>query len=166
MCHPTEAFADPIGLATGRRAGLLWIGHGHYPTPVNFSAEVRELGISRRITNIPKGFKVGSTWVFLAHRKCNFNDGGVFDQHIKPGIFSAFLPRRIEMLVRQMDFDRWELVSKYISTEKLDYELDRVRIMKKSPFSEQTRRVWNKMRKDFERGITFVPVPDNDKDHQ
>jgi hypothetical protein len=177
MCHPTEVFrADSwhqgnpenrLGeFEPPKKAGLLWIGHGYYPTPDHFNREANKLGISRRISHIPKGFKVGATWVFFAHQKCNLNLGGVFDQYVRPGIFSAFFPRRIEMLVKQSDHDCWELVNKYISSEKLDYELDRKKIMKDSPFSERTRNAWDKMRKGFERGITFVAVPDDDKDHQ
>jgi hypothetical protein len=45
---------------------LLWIGRGHY-SPDAFLKESRELGVSRRIAALPKGFAPGETWVLLAH---------------------------------------------------------------------------------------------------
>jgi hypothetical protein len=51
------------------KAGLLWIGEEFYKTPEDFNREAGEMGISRRITSIPRGYEIGKTWVFLAHRK-------------------------------------------------------------------------------------------------
>lgn len=53
---------DEIG-----RAGLLWIGAKYYKTPREFCAESDALGVSRRISAIPRGFVVGKTWILLAH---------------------------------------------------------------------------------------------------
>ena len=44
-----------------QRAGLIWIGEKYYPTTLEFQLEAAEMGISRRITVIPRGFKVGET---------------------------------------------------------------------------------------------------------
>jgi hypothetical protein len=57
--------ADPIVL--GDRVGLLWIGAKFYPTPADFMAEACTMGVSRRLVAVPRGFKLGETWVFLAH---------------------------------------------------------------------------------------------------
>ena len=60
--------AEPRRLTLGK-AGLLWIGSKFYPTPREFMAETLAMGMSRRIAAIPKDFKVGQTWLFLAHQK-------------------------------------------------------------------------------------------------
>lgn len=51
------------------RAGLLWIGEAFYPTPKAYMDEAIEMGLSRRISAVPKDFVVGEHWVMLAHRK-------------------------------------------------------------------------------------------------
>lgn len=51
------------------RAGLLWIGQEHYPTPLDFTKEAAEVGVSRRISSVPHDFEIGKTWVFVAHRE-------------------------------------------------------------------------------------------------
>lgn len=43
----------------GSKAGLIWIGEKHYPTPADFSREAATMGISRKIAAIPIGFEVG-----------------------------------------------------------------------------------------------------------
>lgn len=48
------------------KAGLIWIGAQHY-TPEAFEKEAREMGISRRLSAVPKDLVLGETWVFLAH---------------------------------------------------------------------------------------------------
>jgi hypothetical protein len=92
------------------RMGLLWVGEQFYPTPVDFLKEGAEQGICRRLHAIPKEFVVGETWVLLAHRKAiNINRKGLpegnddeGDQFL-PGIFSCFLPRQIQYVVRPDD---------------------------------------------------------------
>jgi hypothetical protein len=61
------AAADPARL--GERVGLLWIGERFYPTPDHFQIEAAQLGISRGITAIPRGFEIGKHRVFFAHPK-------------------------------------------------------------------------------------------------
>jgi len=56
-CQPVE---DP--------AGLMWVGDTYY-SPSEFLKEGAEMGVSKRINTIPKFFKVGETWLFLAHKK-------------------------------------------------------------------------------------------------
>lgn len=94
--------------ALPERAGLLWVGEKFYPTPHDFLVEAAQQGISRRITAIPKDFKVGETLVLFAHRKVvmePLTGGSIY----KPGIFSAFIPNRVEYVVKKGD-----------STEKLE----------------------------------------------
>jgi hypothetical protein len=47
------------------KVGLLWVGKQHY-TPDEFTSEAVRLGVSRRISALPKEFRLGM-WVLLAH---------------------------------------------------------------------------------------------------
>lgn len=98
------------------QSGLMWIGDTYY-TPSEFVAEAKAQGISKRIAAIPKNFKIGETWVFFAHQKAvvkkEMKDriykeyGGlecVTADEItteNPGIFYAFKPSRIELIVTE-----------------------------------------------------------------
>jgi hypothetical protein len=81
----------------GDRVGLLWIGAGFYPTATDFMAEAEVMGVSRRVTAVPRGFELGKTWVFLAHPKIKqtSNDDWI------GGVFRIFKPERIEKIVTQ-----------------------------------------------------------------
>jgi hypothetical protein len=107
--------------AMGERAGLLWIGRQFY-TPQEFMAEAAQMGVSRRITQVPRDFKVGETWVLLGHRDAVhkgyqekngdrfFDDTvGLMESGLKldewedvfaPGILTAFKPTAVEYVVR------------------------------------------------------------------
>jgi hypothetical protein len=140
MCYPTNEIAL-----------LMMVGEKHYPTPQDFMTEALSMGVSKRVSTIPKELKLGETVVYLAHRKAievhdseviqevehmmANNNGGqqTFfpDEKItyKLGIFAAFIPHRVEMPV-------WE--------SKLTDE-------KKEELAK--------------RGITPIPIPDGDMDH-
>lgn len=147
---------------------LLWIGRGHY-TPEAYLKESHELGVSRRLSAMPKGLVLGETWVLLAHLdavppvigedgksicgKCGEDrsdhvprpsgniwcpageDGRRPESNYEPaggspGIFCAFVPRAVELILKQSDATP-----------------DRVE-------------------KEAKRGVTVVAVPDDDPDHQ
>jgi hypothetical protein len=62
----------PVATLTGRselgeRVGLINIGAGFYRNTDEFRQEASVLGISRRVQAIPRNFRLGETWVFLAH---------------------------------------------------------------------------------------------------
>lgn len=82
------------------RHGLLWIGQSFYKTPETFLREASERGISRRLRGVPNDFKVGETWVFLAHISAIPPHPLDVDDTAHPGIFSCFLPRAVEYVVR------------------------------------------------------------------
>lgn len=98
------------------RAGLIWVGEKYYPDPETFQREAARMGISRRIKAIPRDFKVGETWILLAHRKAvpalHVRDcpadgarsltGQCGPQCVgeRPGIFSAFVPLRVEYVIK------------------------------------------------------------------
>lgn len=83
-----------------QRMGLLWVGEAFYTTPGHFTREANEIGVSKRISQVPRDFKVGETWIALAHPKAvqSVVAGGSIE--MKPGIFRAFRPDRIEYVVK------------------------------------------------------------------
>ena len=126
----------------GGPCGLLWIGAQFYKTTDEFNREAAALGVSRRIAAIPRGFKVGQTWVMFAHPKAveTFEplrepdgaldlDGGT-TRKFTPGIFKVWRPVRIEKILPE---------SARGSAEVAELE---------------------------EKGITPVFVPDDDPDHR
>lgn len=111
VCHPRAPML------------LMWVGSRHY-TPHTFRMEAADLGVSKRIPAVPKGMKFGETWVLLAHpeaidpcptckgsglgaeihevdeaSKCETCDG----KGKAPGVFFAFCPTRVELVLRQSD---------------------------------------------------------------
>lgn len=82
------------------RFGLLWIGEKFYSSPEQFTNEAKRLGVSRRISAVPHDFKIGETWVLVAHRKAIRGK----DQEY-PGIFHAFKPTAIEYIVKGTESD-------------------------------------------------------------
>jgi len=133
------------------RAGLLWIGQAFYPTPADFMKEAAALGVSRRISALPRGFKLGEDWVLMAHpvavertpntdeereELAELNAARAKDELpltltlTRPGIVTMFRPVRFEKIVTD--------------TEAKDTEaMDALRA----------------------KGITPVAVRDNDPDH-
>lgn len=88
--------------AFGERVGLLWIGTAFYPTPGDFLKEANAMGISRRITAVPRGFKVGEHWVFFAHPKVQkLVADGTGEESWLPGVFRIFKPQRIEKIITE-----------------------------------------------------------------
>jgi hypothetical protein len=100
-CTLTCPAANPERL--GDRVGLLWIGVRFYPTTVGFTAEAAVMGISRRITAVPRGFELGKTWVFLAHPRIKeITDPSTGETHWVGGVFQIFRPERIEKIVTEI----------------------------------------------------------------
>jgi hypothetical protein len=104
----------PIADAMIQMAGLIWIGEKFYPTPGHFSREAVAMGVSRRLPgrHIPRDFRLGETWVCLAHPKAIpvpmavITEGGEIGRvQFKPGIFHVFRPSRIEYCVKEGDTD-------------------------------------------------------------
>lgn len=128
---------DPVCERGDYRRLLLWVGRAFY-TPETFTAEAAEMGVSRRLTQVPKGLVLGETWVLLAHPEACyeptswafrwlFGDGEVVRA---PGVFYGFRPERLELVLKQSD----------ATPERIA--------------------------KEAERGVTVVAVPDDDKDHR
>ncbi len=81
------------------RVGLIWIGESFYGTTDEFIAEAKRMGISRRLSAIPRGFTVGETAVWLAHRKAIETTGQDGTVTYAPGVFYIFKPEAIEYVV-------------------------------------------------------------------
>lgn len=81
--------------------GLLWVGTKYYNTPADFVREGNAQGISKRISFIPRDLVVGKTWIMLAHPKAIqiFTEDPKEPVKYQKGIFSAFIPERIEYVV-------------------------------------------------------------------
>lgn len=167
-CTIGSAAFCPAGNPTlmGDRAGLLWIGRGFYKTSEEFRAEAAAQGISRRLTAVPRGLVVGQTWVLLAHPEaCDpapmpLEGSGepVTDKQLylkrRPGIFSIFLPTAIELIVKQSDYDaaRADVSARDVAVGRGELYV--------------LHELGAKLEADQKRGVIWVPVPDDDPDHQ
>lgn len=154
--------SNPAGM--GERAGLLWIGRGFYKSAEEFSAEVAALGISRRLTAVPRGLVVGKTWVLLAHPGACQPDAAVVvpvgeAAKRRAGVFSIFLPTGIELIVKQSEYDA---ATSELATISCTRDQQQAAGFARSALSELALR----FERDRARGVTWVPVPDGDRDHQ
>lgn len=101
--RPIDCGTCPMGgraLEPYDKVGLLWIGSKFYPRPADFLLEAAEMGVSRRLKSVPLDFKLGETWVWLAHRQAVRGEpaeDGTATWH--PGVFHAFRPARLEVVV-------------------------------------------------------------------
>jgi hypothetical protein len=91
----------PVGNPPEGPHGLLWVGGQFYSTPDDFTREARAQGVSRKIKAVPNGFKLGETWVLLAHRKAVRNPAT--GQREFPGIFTMFKPRGVDLVIADAD---------------------------------------------------------------
>ena len=120
MCDPNE---DP--------AFIMGVGGKYYKTPGDFQEEAHRLGVSKRIPFIPKDLELGKTIVYLAHPKaCQVRESAGLQEAMaivgkedtnqprlmesekveyKLGIFSAFIPQRVEKLLWEKDATPEEL---------------------------------------------------------
>jgi len=122
VCQPVllERNAQPKD-----KMALYWVGEQFYPTPQDWTIEAMKLGVSRRIASIPKELVLGKSWVCVAHPKAvpvpkNVKKEGDLVEHeeieMKPGIFHAFVPQAIELIVTpSMKEEKWvmEMVEKH-----------------------------------------------------
>lgn len=163
MCQPGHFFGDQQCYC----AGLLFVGDKFY-SPDEFLIEASQLGVSRRIGALPRGFKIGETWVFLAHSKAwhdwsvdKVGDDGQFGElEPSPAIFCAFKPNAVEYIVDQSELDTWKRGLDIIADKESMGDAELHEIMSEKDYEIFYRLEWR-----VERGMTLVPVPDNDLDH-
>lgn len=106
-------------------AFIMGVGERYYKSPGDFQEEAHWLGVSKRIPFIPKDLECRKTIVYLAHPKACPVSESVALQHAlaivdkgnteqprfvdserveyKLGIFSAFIPYRVENLIWEHD---------------------------------------------------------------
>jgi hypothetical protein len=68
---------------------LMWVGKQYY-TPESFLNEAGEMGVSKRIANVPDDFVFGESFVYLGHIEA---------AHGEPGCFAAFMPTHVDLVV-------------------------------------------------------------------
>ncbi len=93
-------------------AGLMWVGKEFY-TEESFIGEAQTMGVSKRIpaNQIPRGLKLGLTWIMLGIRQsvdCGCDDPDECDLCVRgklPAVFYAFRPQRLEMIVTLADLE-------------------------------------------------------------
>jgi len=95
----------------GQDAGLLWVGEGFYATPEDWYKEAVELGASKRINAVPRGYIVGVTRVFLAHPKATYCGPPDYNESL-PGIFHLWQPERIEKIITQTQSEDHEFMNR------------------------------------------------------
>jgi hypothetical protein len=85
----------------GIKIGLMWVGAKYYPSYLGFNREAAVQGISKRISQIPRGLVVGKTWVALGHPRAIVEyDPDIKTKYtFKPGIFSVFIPTATEYII-------------------------------------------------------------------
>jgi hypothetical protein len=143
---------------------LLWIGRKHY-TPEAYLHESRELGVSRRLSAMPKGLVLGETWVLLAHldavaprerricARCS-----VADHLHKPGEAGQLaISGQVYTIPICEQFQAPKTTPGiFCAFVPRAVEL----ILKESDATPERRE------REAKRGVTVVAVPDDDRDHQ
>jgi hypothetical protein len=115
-------------------AWLMSVGEKFYKTPGDFTKEALEMGISKRIHAVPRGFKVGESVVLLCHKYAVTEwqeveiplgsvtedmrrEESLFDKNVETGtvkkmvptfhqgIFAIFKPTRLEYVVKGDETD-------------------------------------------------------------
>ena len=126
---------DPI-CSPSDVAYLMWVGKEY--TAMTFGMEARQMGISKRIHQIPKDFTLGFDWVWLAKLQLIPSEGKTLaldsnERGYGAGIFSIFKPTAIEKIITQSQAA--------------------------AAGSNGEAEAWK------EQGITPIVVPDDDPDH-
>ena len=120
MCDPRDELAFIMG-----------VGEKFYKTPSDFLEEAHRLGVSKRIPFIPKELELGKTVIYLAHPKAvEVKEPVALQQAMsileesetkqprlletekvekRLGIFTAFIPQRIEKLIWESEATPEEL---------------------------------------------------------
>lgn len=114
---------------TGKH-GLMWVGEKFY-TPGSFLQEAVTRGISKRISSLPRGFVIGNTLVYLAHKKAYDPGEG---EPSESAIFTVFKPNRLDIVVDVTDPS--ELPKRALSIAK-KVEVDAFRFVKVEPVYKQ-----------------------------
>lgn len=124
-CSLCEPFSG-ISRGTIEKIGLMWVGKKFYPSHMDFIKEANTMGISKRISAIPKGLEIGKTWVALAHPEAVPGTAGT-DAKPSPGIFRMFVPTHMEYVVRERNGKVIDGKKRLADLQKRGFTLVRVR---------------------------------------
>ncbi len=155
----------PLGEEFGPHL-LLWIGRKHY-TPEAYLEEGRRLGVSRRLSALPKGLVLGQTWVLLAHLDAVPPRQGpdrlplcATSECLHAQTSHEVACEKTRCTVTGCPCDEFEPLKPtpgiFCAFVPRAVEL----ILKESDATPERRE------KEEKRGVTIVTVPDDDKDHQ
>lgn len=128
----TKAPCGSCALGTGMpegQHGLLWVGEAFYPRPEDFTREAARMGLSRKLGALPRGFELGVTRVYLAHRRAVWN---VETQQYTAGVFSSFVPVGIDLVVADDEHPPERAV------QLAEHLGERARILRVVPQTQQT----------------------------
>lgn len=102
-CALRHCSACPVGagLPEGTHA-LSWVGEKHY-TARAFVEEANERGISRKVSALPKGLELGTTWIYFGHAKglqrLSIQADGDVKAITRPAIIYAAKPTHVDLVV-------------------------------------------------------------------
>jgi len=133
-------------------AYIMLVGAGSYPTPQDFVKEALAMGISKRIPFIPKGLELGKTVLYLAHPKaCEVREPVALQQAM--AIVQETQTKQPKLLETERIEKKLGIFCAFIPkrVEKLIWE-DELTDKKREQLEKQ--------------GITPIPIPVRDKDHQ
>ena len=155
-CYPSKFFAGHEN-SFENKAGLLWVGEKFYSVE-SFLREAADLGVSKRIKAIPRGFIPGKTWVFFAHMKggmrVKMEDEDLFD--MAPAIFMALRPRGFEKIVLESVHNDYLKVRDWAAANVGDPAKE---------FSKKEIENHAEIEALVKANIKPIPVPDDDADH-
>jgi hypothetical protein len=137
-------------------AGLVWVGGSFYPEAEDFMREARAMGVSRRIPAIPRGFRLGETWLLIGHPKAvslSPTDPRVTDEEREE------LRLANVKLAEAGEPQRYAIARKGIITMFKPTAIEKIVTQTQSTDAAA-------MEELAKKGITPVIVPDDDKDHQ
>jgi len=97
--------------------GLMFVGKQSY-TPGSFIKEAFQMGVSKRIPDIPSWLKLNETWILLAHQKVpnvsleELKSNGLHTKEPEyiQAVFYAFKPSRVEMPVWKGDLTTQQIL--------------------------------------------------------
>jgi hypothetical protein len=165
ICTPglLETHAEPTD-----KVGLVWVGEKYYPTPEAWAKEAAQLGVSKRISSIPKELVVGKSWIFVAHPNAIATEKklppgpdellGKTEIVYSPGIYHAFVPKRIELVVTP-SMEREEWVQELVEKNKVTL----VRVPEDDPDHAPTVKI-SARRKSIERAAATATEKGEDED--
>jgi hypothetical protein len=136
-CLTPEACAHCLANVT-EYAWLMSVGEKFYKSPADFTKEALEMGISKRIHAIPRGFEVGKSVVLLCHKHAVTewvevevplgDDPTITMKRMVPtfhqGVFAVFKPTRLEYVVKgdETDAEIERLIERGIVPVKVVHE--------------------------------------------